>query len=131
MIEMAANLAGVAWMAREAVTGVKQPLLSFGEFGGFYAGEVLLIADSLLVVGLFYARRGRIEARAMPLLHLVTATFLVGLGLATASNQTVHGRIFSYHALWHIVGAFGFVLLGAFNHARRHPATPASADRPG
>ena len=40
------------------------------------------------------------------------------VALASASNQTVHARIFSYHALWHVVGAFGFVLLWGFNQAR-------------
>jgi hypothetical protein len=114
----AVNLLAVAWMVREAATGVKHHLIPLGSFGGFYPGESVLILDAFLVTGLFYARRRRIPGPALPLLHCVVAAFVVGLGLASAGNETVHGRIVSYHALWHVVGAFGFVLLWAFNHVR-------------
>jgi hypothetical protein len=114
----AINLAGVAWIFREAITGEKHYLIPFGEHGGFYTGEVLLILDSFLVVGLLFARRREIAARAKPLLYLVTATFTVGLFLATAGNQEVAEPFWSWHALWHVVGAFGFVLFWAFNHVR-------------
>lgn len=92
--------------------------LSFGDFGGFHVGEVLLILNSFLGVGLLYARLGRIPPHARPLLYLVTGIFLLGLGLATASNQQVDFRILAYHATWHIVSAFGFVALWVFNSAR-------------
>ncbi len=92
--------------------------VSFGDFGGFHVGEVLLILNSFLGVGLLYARLSRIPPRARPLLYLVTGIFLLGLGLATASNQQVDFRILAYHATWHIVSAFGFVALWAFNQAR-------------
>jgi hypothetical protein len=54
----------------------------------------------------------------MPFLHLSAISFLVGLGLASASNQQIGGSFLAYHALWHIVGAFGFVALWAFNEVR-------------
>jgi hypothetical protein len=114
----AVNLLAVAWMVREAATGVKHHLIPLGSFGGFYPGESVLILDAFLVAGLFYARRRRIPEAARPLLHCVVAFFLVGLALASAGNETVHARVVSYHALWHVVGAFGFVMLWAFNHAR-------------
>jgi hypothetical protein len=38
--------------------------------------------------------------------------------LATASNDRVVFPFFAMHALWHVVAAFGFVSLWAFNHAR-------------
>jgi hypothetical protein len=119
----AINLAGVAWIFREAITGEKHYLIPFGGHGGFYTGEVVLILDSFLVVGLLFARRREIAARAKPLLYLVTATFTVGLFLATAGNQEVAEPFWSYHALWHVVGAFGFVLFWAFNHVRFEEAT--------
>jgi hypothetical protein len=113
-----ANLVAVAGLVREAVTGVKVYAIPLGDFGGFYPGEAMLIANSLLVVGLFYAARGRIARRAMPLLHCVTAIFLVGLGLATAEGSVVVGRVGSLHALWHIASSFGLVFLWAFTHVR-------------
>jgi hypothetical protein len=70
------------------------------------------------VAGLFWARRERIPARAKPLLALVLAIFLAGFGLATASNERVVYPFFAMHALWHVVGAFGFIALWAFNHVR-------------
>ena len=114
----AINLAGVAWIFREAITGEKHYLIPFGAHGGFHTGEVVLILDSLLVVALLYARRRKIAARAKPLLYAITVTFTIGLFLATAGNQEVAGPFFAYHALWHVVGAFGFVLFWAFNHVR-------------
>lgn len=114
----AVNLAAVFWMVREEIVGVKRYAIDLGSFGGFHPGETVLILDSLLVAGLLYARRARIPTAAMPLLHAVLASFLVGVALASASNATLHGRIWSYHALWHVVGAFGFVLFWAFNHVR-------------
>lgn len=114
----ALNLLGIAWMAREAATGVRHYVIDLGAFGGFYAGEALLIFDAFLATALFYRQRARIPRAAKPLLWSVTGIFLVGLGLATAAGTTVHHRILSYHALWHLVGAFGFLFLWAFNHVR-------------
>jgi hypothetical protein len=89
-----------------------------GAWGGFYPGESWLIALSWVVVGLFWARRSEIPLRARPLLVLVVAVFFTGFLLATASNERVVYPFFAMHALWHVVGAFGFVALWAFNHAR-------------
>jgi cell division protein FtsW (lipid II flippase) len=72
----------------------------------------------MLAVGLLYARLARIPPRARPLLYLVTILFVIGALLATASNQRVDFQILAWHATWHIVGAFGFIALWAFNHVR-------------
>jgi len=120
------NLAAVGWIFGEAITGEKYYLISFGDHGGFYTGEVVLILDSFLVIGLLAWQRRRIAARAKPLLYLVTAFFTVGLFLATAGNQEVAEPFWSWHALWHVVGAFGFVLFWAFNHVRFEEARTAS-----
>jgi hypothetical protein len=121
------NLAAVAWMLREVATGTREYLILFGEHGGFYAGEAVLILDALLVTGLLYAQRRAVPEAARPLLHGMALVFLVGLGLATAANDTLGGRIWSFHALWHVVGGFGFVILWAFNHVRLHGAARRSA----
>lgn len=118
LLSGAINLVAISGLVREGLTGVKVLAIDFGEYGGFYPGEAMLIADSWLVVALFFLNRRRIPEAARPLLHVVTATFLFGLALATASGSFVTGRVLSFHALWHIVGGFGFILLWAFNHVR-------------
>jgi hypothetical protein len=103
---------------REGLTGTKVHWIPLGEFGGFYAGEAVLIFDALLTVGLFVAARARIAPAARPLLYGVAALFLVGFGLATADGDVVVGRIGSMHALWHVVGSFGLLFLWAFTEVR-------------
>lgn len=115
------NLVAITQMIREEVIGAKVYLVDLGDFGGFHPGESVLILDSILVVGLMVAQRRQIAPEAMPLLRVVIFCFLVGVGLASATNTTLHARIWSYHALWHIVSATGFVFLWAFNHKRLHP----------
>jgi hypothetical protein len=110
---------GVAWHFVDRLPGAERAyLIPLGAWGGFYPGESWLIALSCVVVALFWARRERIPARAKPLLALVVAIFLAGLALATASNERIVAPFFAMHALWHVVGAFGFVALWAFNHVR-------------
>ncbi len=112
------NAAGIGQLFREAYTGQAPYVLQFGSFGGFQLGELVLIFDSLTVFALFVHSRQAIPARALPLLRVMTVVFLCGLLLATAAGTTVHARVLSYHALWHIVGAFGFIFLWAMNHMR-------------
>lgn len=119
----------VVWMVSEAVVGPQAYAIDLGDFGGFFVGEAMLIADSLLATALIYARRDRIPDRARPLLYVVTGSFILGLYLASASGTTVHHRWLSYHALWHVVGAFGFVVFWAFNHVRFTPAAPQGTPR--
>ena len=110
---------GVGWHLYDRLPGAERTyLVPLGAWGGFFPGETWLIALSLTVVGLFWARRERIPAPARPLLALVVATFFAGMLLATASNERIVPPFFAMHALWHVVGAFGFVALWAFNHVR-------------
>jgi hypothetical protein len=115
------NLAAILWMIYEGFQGSRIYSLPLGEFGGFHVGETVLIVDSWIVVGLLYSGRKAIPRCAMPLLHLTAVTFLVGLGLASASNEQIGALVISYHALWHIIGAFGFVALWVFNDIRFSP----------
>jgi hypothetical protein len=112
-------LLGVSiWRLIAGLESTRTMAIRFGDFGGFSVNELVLIASAFLVLGLMYAKLPRVPARARPLLYLLTAFFIVGWLLATASNQQVDGRIYAWHALWHVVGAFGFVVLWAYNQAR-------------
>lgn len=114
------NLAAIGWMVWERFFAAERHyLVPLGDFGGFFAGEVALILDSFLVTVLLYRGRHRVPRRAMPLLHLVAVSFLVGLGLATGSSTQLGWEgTFTYHGLWHLVGAFGFLALFVFNQVR-------------
>jgi hypothetical protein len=103
-VSLLVNLLAIADMVRERFFAAEiSYLVPLGDFGGFRTGEVMLIADSLLVVGLLSARRGRLTARARRLLALVAISFLCGLGLATAANPQVGVLlgvpVLAYHAL--------------------------------
>lgn len=92
--------------------------VSSGKFGGFSVVELVLIADSLLAVGLLYGRYAEIPARARGLLYITTGLFVIGAILAAASNHRLDFGILAWHATWHVVGAFRFVFLWAFNEVR-------------
>ncbi len=112
-----AMLVGVAWHFYDRLpTTERRYLVPLGEWGGFYPGESCLIALSFTTVGLYVARRASIPDRARPILWTVVAIFLVGLLLATASNDQIVAPFIPVHALWHVVGAFGFVFFWAFAH---------------
>jgi hypothetical protein len=116
---LAAMLVGVVWHFVDTLPdGERHHLVPLGAWGGFYPGESFLIAFAWLVIGLFAARRREIPSRAKPLLWLCAGVFFVGMLLATASNEAIVPPFFAMHALWHLVGAFGFVVLWAFNHVR-------------
>ena len=115
----AAMLVGVTWHLYDRLPGTERAyLIPLGGWGGFHPGESWLIALSFTVVGLFVARRDRIPGPARPLLWLVVGLFFFGMLLATARNDVVLFPFLALHALWHLVGAFGFVAFWAFNHAR-------------
>ena len=114
-----ATAIGVAWHFVDRLPGAQRSyLVPLGAWGGFYPGEAWLIALSWVTVVLFYRRRDRIPPRAKPLLRLTVAIFFCGMLLATASNEKIVPPFFAMHALWHLVGAFGFVCFWAFNHVR-------------
>ena len=110
-------LAGVAWHFYDRYTGGAN-LIGFGNWGGFKPGQTWLIAFSLAATALFFLKRKEIAPKAMPILLLTTAIFVAGLLLATARNDNIVFPFFSLHAIWHVVGAFGFMALWAFNDIR-------------
>ena len=48
----------------------------------------------------------------------MTPRAVAGLLLATARNDNIVFPFFSLHAIWHVVGAFGFMALWVFNDIR-------------
>jgi hypothetical protein len=128
------NVCGIGHMAYERFFAAQRSyLLPLGDFGGFYTGEALLILDSLLVTALLVVARSRLTRPTRRLLALVAATFVCGLGLATASNQQVGVLlgvpVLAFHALWHLVGAFGFMVFFLFNHLRFEDSRGGSVER--
>ena len=114
------NALGIAWMGAETALGRVPFPVRFGEHGGFNVGELVLVADALVVTALLFGARPRIPERARGLLTAILVTFLLGVALASADGSKVDLRVISHHALWHIVSAFGFVLFWAFNDLRLH-----------
>ncbi|MCB9626014.1 MAG: hypothetical protein H6725_01435 [Sandaracinaceae bacterium] len=114
------NALGIAWMGVETALGRVPFPLRFGDHGGFNVGELVLVADALIVTALLFSARPRIPERARGLLTAILVTFLLGVALASADGRKVDLRVISHHALWHIVSAFGFVLFWAFNDLRLH-----------
>lgn len=117
-------VAGVAWHFIDRYAGGGY-LVGFGAWGGFRPGQSWLIGFAVAATALFYIKSSDVPAKAKPLLLLVTVMFLVGLGLATAKNDKILFPFLSLHALWHIVGAFGFIALWAFNDVRFRGMDPS------
>jgi len=110
---------GVGWHFYDRLPSTERAyLIPFGEWGGFYPGETFLIAYSWLTLGLFAAKWGEIPSKAKALIVSVAIVFFFGMLLATASNETIVYPFIPLHALWHLVGAYGFIMLWAFNHVR-------------
>ena len=112
-------IAGVVWhfIDRHPMTPPAYAI-PMGAWGGFYPGETWLIGYAWLNIGIFVANRKVIPKRAMPLLLVTVAIFFCGMLLATASNDKIVHPFIPLHALWHLVGAYGFITLWAFNHVR-------------
>lgn len=112
-------LIGVAWHFYDRLPQTQRfEVIPLGDWGGFYPGETWLIGFSLLNVGLFFSHWQRIPGNARPLLVLSAATFFCGMLLASASSEKIIYPFLPLHALWHLVSAYGFIFIWAFNHQR-------------
>jgi hypothetical protein len=112
-----AMVIGVLWHFYDRLPSTDRSfLIPLGEWGGFHPGETWLIALSFTICGLLIARRSVIPVDARRILLVVFAVFFSGMLLATASNDKIVPPFLAMHALWHVVGAFGFILLWAFVH---------------
>jgi len=114
----AINIGIWIYLAYEVVTPVKRHVITFGSHGGYHFGQVALILNALVVLGLFIAGYKHIPREARGLFHLVVFMFSAGLVLSTARQSLITNRVFAWHAVWHLVGASGFITLWFFNHVR-------------
>lgn len=126
-ISTALNFSAIAFLYYEAIfLETKVKALSFGSFGWFNIGEFALILSSWVSVIVFIVYRRQIARNALPLLVLTFSMFFCGMILAAASNAHVTLRVFAWHAVWHLVGAFALITLWLFNHVRfNEPAQDA------
>lgn len=122
------NLLVFAYMTWETISGEKRPLISFGDTGFFWASEVALIANSLVVAFLFCLHHRRVPQLAKPLLYTVLFLFVIGAYLSTAKGDYVTFRIVAWHATWHILSGCGLITLWLFNYVRFGEARGVSSD---
>ncbi len=110
---------GVAWHYYDRMPDTaRMMVIPLGDWGGFYPGETWLIGFSWLNVFLFFKNWQSIVATARPLVIATFIIFFCGMLLASASNSMIVYPFIPLHALWHIVSAYGFIVLWAFNHRR-------------
>lgn len=105
-------------LAYEIRASQKLPLLTFGDFGQFYLGEVALILNAWVSVGVIFASFSKIPRHARPLFWMFFSFFFFGMFVATAGNSQISIYIFPWHAFWHILGCMGFITLWVFNYHR-------------
>jgi hypothetical protein len=111
-------LSVLTWMVAVGPEHWKLMLIDLGSSGGFTVSESTLITNTLIGVGLLAAQTRRLPAPARPLFYLLVAWWIGGMLLAGPSNRQIDQFFLSYHALWHIEGAFGFVILWVLNEVR-------------
>lgn len=112
-------IAGTLWHYYERMpsTGAFY-VIPLGAWGGFCPGEFSLISFAWLNVFLMGAKWIRIPQKARPAMLLVVCVFFIGLISATAGDDEIVYPFIAVHAIWHVIGAFGFMSLWAFNHVR-------------
>jgi hypothetical protein len=115
----ASIVAYLAWYAAVGPVISRALVLSFGGFGGFTVGELVLISNSVLGTLLMGLRIAQAPPRARPYFWITVAWFVGGLLASTASNRQIDFGFMAWHALWHILSAFGFVMLWAYTDARQ------------
>ncbi len=112
------NLIVVLKLGYEIYAPPKGLFLPLGEKSGFTVGEVALILNALLSVIIFSYYSNTFSKKQKMVLKTIVFMFLLGLILATGSDDFIKPAFISWHSLWHITGAFGFVVLWFFNHLR-------------
>ena len=114
-----ALIVGVAWHYYDRLPSTGRIyVIPLGAWGGFCPGEFFLIMFAWINVALFAAKRCRIPKAARPMLLLVVCVFAIGMLFATASDDGIVYPFFAVHAIWHVIAAFSFLSLWAFNHCR-------------
>lgn len=92
--------------------------LPLGEKSGFTFGETALILNAVLSVGIMAYYSKTCTQKQKSVLKVIVAIFILGLILATGSDDFIKPTFIGWHSLWHITGAFGFIVFWFFNHLR-------------
>ncbi|HOK08338.1 MAG TPA: hypothetical protein PLT82_00690 [Candidatus Hydrogenedens sp.] len=92
--------------------------LKLGEKSGFTFGEVALILNAILSVSIMTYYSKTFTQKQKYVLKILVVIFLLGLILATGSDDFIKPTFIGWHSLWHITGAFGFIVFWYFNHLR-------------
>lgn len=125
-----AMLAAVGFLFYEAMfLPVKVKIIDLGPYGYFHIGQTLLIINGWVATGLFFINLRKIPKNARSLLLLTFVMFFGGMILASAGNARLTMRVFAWHAVWHLLGAFALITLWLFNDVR-FAEQKESADEP-
>lgn len=92
--------------------------ISFGDYGYFSIGELLLIANSLMGTVYLYINHKLYPKDSRGALYFSTILFLLGAGVASAGNHEILLDVIPMHALWHCIAGFGFMVIWFFNEVR-------------
>lgn len=112
------NLLVVLKLGYEIYSPPEDIFLSLGEKSGFTFGEVALILNAILSVSVIAYYSKTFTRKQKSILKVLIAMFLLGLILATGSDDYIKPTFIGWHSLWHVTGAFGFVVFWFFNHLR-------------
>ncbi len=91
---------------------------SLGKGKGFTLGEFALILNAVVTVMILGSSYRRLTFRERIVLLVILVTFLLGLFLATGSDEYIFPKYMGWHSMWHLTGSFGFILFWYFNHLR-------------
>ncbi len=112
------NLFVILKLGYEVISPPQNIFLPLGEKGGFTFGEIALILNAILSVIIISYYSRSFTKKQKSVMKVLVAIFLLGLLLATGSDDYIYPTFLSWHSLWHITGAFGFVVFWFFNHLR-------------
>jgi len=112
------NAVGLIHGVAERVFPAASAALAFASAGGLSFGELVIALDYLVLVVLLVRERKRMPIRARRLLGALGAMGLLSLPFAAQTNDALGQRMFAYHALWHLIGAFALCVLWVINEIR-------------
>ncbi len=92
--------------------------LSLGEYGGFFITEMILVIDLIVAFTIYFRNRQKCGLLANRVMLLQFCWLLVGFYFSTAGSLILVGRVWPYHAIWHVIGALSFLILWIANHLR-------------
>ncbi len=112
------NLFVVLKLGYEIFSPPRNLFLPLGEKSGFTFGEVALILNAVVCVAIMGSFSKTFTKKQKSVLKLLVAMFFLGLVFATGSDDYIKPTFISWHSLWHVTGAFGFVVFWYLNHLR-------------